>query len=90
MPLYQFECEACHRVTETFMDIEKRQKYIKCEHCGGPAERLLGAPSVYIFEWNPAELNAVRDMERGEKLNNNRLYREDQDKRDINVNLTEV
>jgi len=72
------------------MDIEKRQKYFKCEHCGGPAERLLGAPQVYIFEWNPAELNAVRDMERGEKLNNNRLYREDQDKRDINVNLTEV
>lgn len=72
--------------------MEQRKKYIQCGHCGGPAERQIGATPGYVFAWNPFELNAERDMERGERLNRGRLYREDQDKRFINhtVNLSEV
>jgi putative FmdB family regulatory protein len=45
MPLYEYECTACHRHTEKiqkFSDIE----ITICPHCGGPLERVLSAPAV--------------------------------------------
>ena len=45
MPLYDYECEQCHRHTE------KIQKFsdaplTECPHCGGHIERVLHAPAV--------------------------------------------
>ena len=45
MPLYEYECTACHKHTE------KIQKFSdppvkKCPECGGPVEQLLSAPIV--------------------------------------------
>jgi putative FmdB family regulatory protein len=45
MPLYDYECEQCHRHTE------KIQKFsdaplTECPHCGGHLERVLHAPAV--------------------------------------------
>lgn len=45
MPLYEYECTACHR------RIEKRQKFSDpeitvCPHCNGHLERVLSAPAV--------------------------------------------
>ena len=45
MPLYDYECEQCHRHTE------KIQKFsdaplTECPHCGGKLERVLHAPAV--------------------------------------------
>jgi len=45
MPLYDYECEQCHRHTE------KIQKFsdaplTECPHCGGHMERVLHAPAV--------------------------------------------
>ncbi len=44
MPIYEYECQTCHRHTE------KRQKFsdpeiTQCPHCGGPLERVLSAPA---------------------------------------------
>jgi putative FmdB family regulatory protein len=44
MPLYEYECQACHR------RIEKIQKYSDaeltvCPHCGGALERTITAPA---------------------------------------------
>jgi len=44
MPLYEYECQACHR------RIEKIQKYSDaeltvCPHCGGALERTVTAPA---------------------------------------------
>lgn len=44
MPIYEYECKACHRRTE------KRQKFsdpeiTACPHCGGAIERVLSAPA---------------------------------------------
>lgn len=44
MPLYEYECQQCHRRTE------KRQKFsdpeiTDCPHCGGHLERVLSAPA---------------------------------------------
>jgi len=45
MPLYDYECQQCHRHTE------KIQKFsdaplTECPHCGGKVERVLHAPAV--------------------------------------------
>lgn len=45
MPLYDYECQQCHRHTE------KIQKFsdaplTECPHCGGRLERVLHAPAV--------------------------------------------
>jgi putative FmdB family regulatory protein len=44
MPLYEYECTACHR------RLEKIQKFsdpelTECPHCGGKLERTVTAPS---------------------------------------------
>ena len=44
MPIYEYECQQCHRHTE------KRQKFsdpeiTQCPHCGGPLQRVLSAPA---------------------------------------------
>lgn len=45
MPLYEYECTACHRRTE------KRQKFSDpeitiCPYCNGHLERVISAPAV--------------------------------------------
>jgi len=45
MPLYEYECQQCHRHTE------KIQKYsdpeiTECPLCGGPLERVVSAPAI--------------------------------------------
>ncbi len=45
MPLYEYECQQCHRHTE------KRQKFsdpeiTDCPHCGGKLERVITAPAI--------------------------------------------
>ena len=44
MPLYEYECQQCHRHTE------KRQKFsdpeiTECPHCGGKLQRVISAPN---------------------------------------------
>ena len=44
MPLYEYECQQCHKRTE------KRQKFsdpeiTECPFCGGPLERVISAPA---------------------------------------------
>ena len=44
MPLYEYECQQCHRHTE------KRQKFsdpeiTECPHCGGKLARVISAPN---------------------------------------------
>lgn len=47
MPLYEYECSACHR------RIEKIQKFsdpeiTTCPHCGGALTRVLSAPAFAL------------------------------------------
>lgn len=47
MPLYEYECTACHRHTEKiqkFSDIE----ITTCPHCGGVLQRVLSAPAFSL------------------------------------------
>ena len=45
MPLYEYECTACHQHTEKIQKFSDPEITI-CPHCGGPLQRVLSAPAV--------------------------------------------
>ncbi len=45
MPLYEYECTACHKRTEKIQKFSDPEITI-CPHCGGHIERVLSAPAV--------------------------------------------
>ena len=45
MPLYEYECTACHRRTEKIQKFSDPELTV-CPHCGGQLERLIHAPAV--------------------------------------------
>jgi putative FmdB family regulatory protein len=45
VPLYEYECQKCHRRTEKIENVNG--PYLKkCPHCGGKLERLLSSPAI--------------------------------------------
>lgn len=53
MPLYEFECKACGKRTESVRTLEKRWLRAKCRWCGEVAHRVISAPSVHTETSNP-------------------------------------
>jgi putative FmdB family regulatory protein len=44
MPLYEYECRACHKRTEKIQKFSDPEITI-CPHCGGDLERTITAPA---------------------------------------------
>ena len=44
MPLYEYECTACHRHTEKIQRFSDPE-ITTCPHCGGPLQRVISAPA---------------------------------------------
>jgi putative FmdB family regulatory protein len=45
MPLYEYECTACHRRTEKIQKFSDPEITV-CPFCNGPLERVISAPAV--------------------------------------------
>ena len=45
MPLYEYECTACHRHTEKIQKFSDPEITV-CPHCGGKLERVVSAPAI--------------------------------------------
>lgn len=45
MPLYEYECTACHRLTEKIQKFSDPELTV-CPHCGGALERVISAPAI--------------------------------------------
>jgi putative FmdB family regulatory protein len=45
MPLYEYECTACHRRTEKIQKFSDPEITV-CPHCTGHLERVLSAPAI--------------------------------------------
>ena len=45
MPLYEYECTACHKRTEKIQKFSDPEITI-CPHCGGHIERVVSAPAI--------------------------------------------
>ncbi|MEX1021762.1 MAG: zinc ribbon domain-containing protein [Dehalococcoidia bacterium] len=41
MPIYEYRCEACERVTSVFVRSARTDVDAQCEHCGGKAMKRL-------------------------------------------------
>jgi putative FmdB family regulatory protein len=47
MPLYEYECTACHRHTEKIQKFSDPEITV-CPHCGGELKRVLSAPAFSL------------------------------------------
>jgi putative FmdB family regulatory protein len=45
MPLYEYECTACHKRTEKIQKFSDPE-ITTCPKCGGPLARVLSAPAI--------------------------------------------
>jgi putative FmdB family regulatory protein len=45
MPLYEYECQQCHRRLEKIQSFSAPPETV-CPHCGGALEKTLSAPAV--------------------------------------------
>ena len=45
MPLYEYECTACHKRTEKIQKFSDPEITV-CPHCGGTLERVISAPAI--------------------------------------------
>jgi putative FmdB family regulatory protein len=44
MPIYEYVCESCGRVTEALQRVDD-PPLAECGHCGGPLRKLVSAPA---------------------------------------------
>src|SRR5580693_8750056 len=47
MPLYEYECAACHKRTEKIQKFSDPE-ITTCPHCGGELKRVLSAPAFAL------------------------------------------
>ena len=47
MPLYEYECAACHRHTEKIQKFSDPEITV-CPHCGGELKRVISAPAFSL------------------------------------------
>ena len=47
MPLYEYECTACHRHTEKIQKFSDPE-ITTCPHCGGELKRVISAPAFSL------------------------------------------
>jgi putative FmdB family regulatory protein len=45
MPLYEYECTACHKHTEKIQKFSDPEITV-CPHCGGKLQRVISAPAI--------------------------------------------
>lgn len=45
MPLYEYQCDACHKVTERIQKFSDPPMET-CPACGGPVKKLLSSPAI--------------------------------------------
>ena len=45
MPIYDFKCDSCGRLTEDVM-VKEAMKYIICDTCSTRMHRMVGAPAL--------------------------------------------
>lgn len=60
MPVYEYLCHDCKRVTEDYMENMDPKKYVRCQHCGRRATKIIGNTGGFILKgpgWPGKELS---------------------------------
>lgn len=56
MPLYDYECDQCGKMTERFDHVGKRKTFVRCG-CGGRMKTVIttaSKPMVYMERYSPS------------------------------------
>lgn len=48
MPIYEYRCESCGKVSTHLASINSIPTEVSCEHCAKTAPRILSRPSVHL------------------------------------------
>lgn len=83
MPIYEYLCKDCNRVTEDFMENMDPKKYVKCQHCGRRATKMIGNSGGFILKgpgWPGKELT-MGEVEHQEKKREQEFNRKRRDLR---------
>lgn len=52
MPVYQYRCTDCQKMTDEYRTVEQRNNSPQCS-CGGHTEKIISAPSMVIPDIQP-------------------------------------
>ena len=59
MPIYEYRCQSCHRVSSFFFKVASAATAVNCEHCGDTGmERIMSS-----FSQGRTEADALRDLD---------------------------
>ncbi|MBI2027746.1 MAG: zinc ribbon domain-containing protein [Deltaproteobacteria bacterium] len=48
MPIYEFECLGCHKVSEVFLYRKDEAAPDTCQHCGGKLKKLVSQAAFHL------------------------------------------
>ena len=48
MPIYEYECEQCHKMTEALQKANDPPMET-CEHCGGKLQKTVPTPNFHLY-----------------------------------------
>ena len=73
MPVYEYRCGACRKITTVFGTVADKPDHIACETCGFPkAHRIISRPSVRLSNLSKLErLDPKYDKQIDQAISNN-------------------
>ena len=59
MPIYEYRCQACHRISSFFFKVASAARAVDCSHCGdGGMERIMSS-----FSQGRTEADEYRNLD---------------------------
>ena len=47
MPIYEYECKPCDKLTDAYRSVADRNDTPLCEHCAGPTKKIISYNRVH-------------------------------------------
>ncbi len=64
MPIYEFRCEECGRITVQRLPISSNQQVVKCDYCGEISAKRIISSSTFVLKgggWYASGYNKKED-----------------------------
>ena len=61
MPIYDFECEKCNKITEHILKVSNSEQAIQCE-CGGLADKIITASGQFCANEDADWIRSIREV----------------------------
>jgi putative FmdB family regulatory protein len=61
MPIYEFKCRDCNRITEETMSIVQGLENYICPKCGGVTDKLMPHTNFNLSPWKEKQEAAIKE-----------------------------